>query len=137
MFSGRIGGCDSCFVHNTLSHALSSQWTVLEIGTWSLAVAHFLGRWGIGLDGLGILSFNDTCHIGHAAVGQFNIISVEKLFEIVVRAEVFIYKLQESSSNVSRDRFIVWWVEPYYVPFSLMTFFVSVVVFILRFWDVL
>ena len=66
-----------------------------------------------------VMLYDNTGHIFHAAVANFDCVSVENLVEFVFLGEVFIDELEETFCNIGLDIFAVWRVEPYYLSFPI------------------
>ena len=63
-------------------------------------------------DDIGVVCFDNLCHISHTAIADFDIVSVEYLVELVVFSEMLVNQLEEMFSNFSFYVFTEWWVEP-------------------------
>lgn len=66
-----------------------------------------------------VVALDDTFDVFGAAVAYFNGIAIEDLVEFVVFREVLVDKLQKSSGNFRLDVFVIWWVEPCDVTFTI------------------
>ena len=70
------------------------------------------------VENLLVMSGNNTGHIGKAAVGNLEIVSVEEFMEWAGCREMFVQQFQEGLSQVSGDLIIPWRMEPDDIPGS-------------------
>ena len=65
-----------------------------------------------------IVSGNYSCHVGHAAIAQFDVVFIAYLVQAVMGREVLLKQVKEDLSNVSLYMLAERWVKPHYVPLS-------------------
>ena len=57
--------------------------------------------------------------VGHAAVAEFQGITIEYFPQLVARRERSVDEADELFSDVGSDVLVIWWVEPYIISSSL------------------
>ena len=70
-------------------------------------------------DDIGVVRFDNLCHISHTAIADFDVVSVEYLVELVFFSEMLVNQLEEMLSNFGFYIFTEWWVEPNYISGAL------------------
>ena len=64
------------------------------------------------------MSGNYSCHVGYAAIAQFDVVFIAYLVQVMMGREVFLEQVQDDLSNVSLYMLAEGWVKPHYVPLS-------------------
>ena len=72
------------------------------------------------------MSWEDVCHIGGAAVAEFDDILVADFMQPVWWREVFPQEVEEGFPDVGGNPVIIWGIEPYNFSFSLSNFSVGI-----------
>ena len=57
--------------------------------------------------------------VGHAAVAEFQGVSVTYFSQLVARRERSVNEVDKLSTDVGFDVFVIWWIEPYNISSSL------------------
>ena len=96
-----------CAVHNVGCLAFASQRAALLVAAVA-GLFYFNTRAG----DIGVVRFDDLCHISHATVTGLHIVSVEYLVEPVFFSEMLVDQLEETFCNFGFYIFAEWWVEP-------------------------
>ena len=97
---------------------------------WAFCIFSAIGFWSLVTCfrcNFFIVSLDDSWHIVHATLADFNCISVENFVKLVASWKMFCYHLKECLCNVCRNGFAKAWVKPYYVSLSRFWFFWFVV----------
>ena len=108
-------GCDLGLVHNffleafTLSHSFFCSCGILYKDVFHISINYLHRVW-------------------HAAVDQFDGVSVENFPPFVASWKAFVSEADEHSSYISFDVSVEWWIKPYYIfcvcSFALVGFVV-------------
>ena len=59
-------------------------------------------------------------HVAVAAETHFDCVSVEYFVVFVVSWEILVDEFQEAGADLGDDVFVIWWIEPYYFPLSIV-----------------
>ena len=66
-----------------------------------------------------VVCFDDSGHVVHAAVADFDVIPVEDLVKYVSFGKMLVDEVEEFVSNISRNMLAKGWVIPYNVSFAI------------------